>query len=249
MELLLYCIFPGSGLSVPSFLSGVGGRPLMTVGRASLQAAVSRCQRADLLPDRETLQTYGRIVEWCHYHYTAIPFRFGYLLPDASQVERLLTERRTHYEALLEGLQGCVEMGVRIFLPCAPPGGPAGEGCAAGAASGLAYLNARKRSFAWEDREEREADRLAEKVCLALTGLYRRHCREFRGLSQGRLLSMYFLVPKAAQDAFREAARGLSAPGPGAVLLSGPWPPYNFVLTPPPRERPPAALEKERCPR
>ncbi len=217
----------------------------MTIGRASLHAAVSLCHRADLNPDRETLQTYGRVIEWCHNRYTAIPFRFGYLLPDASQVERLLTERRTHYEALLQGLQGCVEMGVRIFLPWEPPAGPSEADRAANAASGLAYLNARKRSFAWEDREEREAERLAEKVCLALTGLYRRHCRESRGLSQGRLLSMYFLVPRPAQGAFREAARGLSAPDPAAVLLSGPWPPYNFVLAAPPLESPTSALEKQ----
>src|SRR5208337_766918 len=151
MELLLYCIFHGAGPAVPSFLTGVGGRPLMTVSRASLRAAVSHCHRADLNPDRETLQTYGRVIEWCHNQFTAIPFRFGYLLPDASQVERLLTERRTHYEALLEGLQDCVEMGVRIFLPWGPPGAPAEADRAAGAASGLAYLNARKRSFAWED--------------------------------------------------------------------------------------------------
>lgn len=245
MELLLYCIFPGAGLDVPSFLTGVGGRPLITVGRASLRAAVSHCRRADLNPDRETLQTYGRIIEWCHNHYTAIPFRFGYLLPDASQVDRLLTERHTHFEALLEGLQGCVEMGVRIFLPWGTPGGPAEEDRAASAESGLAYLNARRRGFAREDREGREADRLAEKVCLALTGLYRRHCRESRGLPQGRLLSLYFLVPRPAQGAFREVARGLSAQGPGAVLLSGPWPPYNFVLAAPPLKRPTSALEEQ----
>jgi len=56
------------------------------------------------------------------------------------------------------------------------------------------------------------------------------------------LLSMYFLVPRPAQGAFREAARGLSAPGPAAVLLSGPWPPYNFVLAAPPLTKAAAAM-------
>ncbi len=135
--------------------------------------------------------------------------------------------------------------GSASFCPGNPRQAPPRQTAPPALASGLAYLNARKRNFAWEDREEREADHLAEKVCLALTGLYRRHCRESRGLSQGRLLSMYFLVPRPAQAAFREAARGLSAPGPAAVLLSGPWPPYNFVLAAPPLESPTSALEKQ----
>ncbi|MGA7579450.1 MAG: GvpL/GvpF family gas vesicle protein [Desulfobaccales bacterium] len=245
MELLLYCIFPGDGIAVPPSLTGVGGRPLITVGGANLRAAVSPCRRDDLHPDRQTWQTYGRIIEWYHNHYTAIPLRFGYLLPDASQVERLLTERRTYFKTLLEGLQGCVEMGIRIFLPRGALGGSAREDSAASTASGLGYLNARRRDFAREDREGREADLLAEKVCLALTGHYRRHLRESRGLPQGRLLSLYFLVPTAAQVAFREATRGLSAPGTSQVLLSGPWPPYNFVLATPPLQKPTAAMEAQ----
>lgn len=245
MELLLYCISPGPGLAIPSFLTGVGGQPVMTVSRASLHAVVSHCRRTDLTPDRETLQTYGRLIEWCHNHHTAIPYRFGYLLPDASRVQRLLTERRTHFEALLGGLRGCVEMGLRILLPWGTTGGPAAEGPAATAGSGLGYLTARRRFFAREDREGQEADQLAERVCLALAGLYRRHCLESRELPQGRLLSLYFLVPRAAQAAFREAARGLSNQGLGAVLLSGPWPPYNFVLAAPPLEWPAAVPENQ----
>jgi hypothetical protein len=242
MELLLYCIFPGAGLTVPSSLTGVGGRPLITVHRGSLTAAVSPCGRAELNPDHQTLQTYGRIIEWCHHHYTAIPFRFAYLLPDATRVQGLLREGRTRFEALLEELQGCMEMGVRILLPRESPAGAAEEDGAASAASGLAYLNARRRGFARQDREGRDADRLAEKICRDLAGLYRRHCRESRALPQGRLLSLYFLVPKPAQGAFQEAARGLSAPGRGALLLSGPWPPYNFVAAAPPLTKPAAAM-------
>jgi len=56
---------------------------------------------------------------------------------------------------------------------------------------------------------------------------------------------LYFLVPRPAQGAFREVARGLSAQGPGAVLLSGPWPPYNFVLAAPPLKRPTSGLEEQ----
>jgi hypothetical protein len=47
------------------------------------------------------------------------------------------------------------------------------------------------------------------------------------------LLSLYFLVPGSAVESFRQAFRHLSATEPARLLLSGPWPPYNFVTNNP----------------
>jgi hypothetical protein len=41
--------------------------------------------------------------------------------------------------------------------------------------------------------------------------------------------SLYFLVQKGAVDPFRKAFRHIHSNGSARLLLSGPWPPYNFV--------------------
>jgi hypothetical protein len=46
---------------------------------------------------------------------------------------------------------------------------------------------------------------------------------------QDPMLSLYFLVQKGAVDPFRKAFRHIHSNGSARLLLSGPWPPYNFV--------------------
>jgi hypothetical protein len=43
------------------------------------------------------------------------------------------------------------------------------------------------------------------------------------------LLSLHFLVARTAAEDFRERVQRLALPGEVKVLISGPWPPYNFV--------------------
>jgi hypothetical protein len=44
-----------------------------------------------------------------------------------------------------------------------------------------------------------------------------------------RFPSIYFLIPRESIDAFRQVFRQLSKTDSARLLLSGPWPPYNFV--------------------
>ena len=53
--------------------------------------------------------------------------------------------------------------------------------------------------------------------------------REARALPEGRLLSLHFLTARAAAGDFREGVRRMALPGEAKLLVSGPWPPYNFV--------------------
>jgi hypothetical protein len=42
---------------------------------------------------------------------------------------------------------------------------------------------------------------------------------------------LFFLVPRPAVDSFRLAFRQLTKSESARLLLSGPWPPYNFVAS------------------
>jgi hypothetical protein len=74
----------------------------------------------------------------------------------------------------------------------------------------------------------------AERHCAAhiaerLKGLYRGGREEAGPAANGRLVSLYFLVPRASVDDFREEARGIELPSDMKLMVSGPWPPYNFA--------------------
>jgi hypothetical protein len=247
MSCLFYCIGHHPGPEVAGPLPGVGGGPVYQVADRRLRAAVSRIDRADLTPDLPRVRAYERVVSSCHRRGTVVPMRYGCVVEEESQVIEMLSAHRAHYEALLRELEGCVEMGLRVLLPSGPwagvtPGGPESrrevvgpqppEPGAPADRLGLAYLTARKAHYAHQDRWTTEYRQAAARCQAQLAGLFVK-CVTEAPSPRLPLLSLYFLVPAPAVQAFRQAFRRLSETESARLLLSGPWPPYNFVTSGP----------------
>lgn len=104
---------------------------------------------------------------------------------------------------------------------------------------GAAYL-ARKRDILDLNRAQLaearvEAGRLYKAISREATEALRRTSLERAAPGSRLLLDAAFLVPAAQAAAFRASLRKHSRPLHGygvAVLLTGPWPPYNFIEPP-----------------
>lgn len=238
MSCLCYCICRHPGPEVAGPLWGVADRPVYRLNHRQLSAAVSRIAAGEQEPDLAGIRAYARVVDCYHRQGPVIPLRFGCVLPRESQVIRFLDERLSQYETLLQELEDCVEMGLRVLLPQASLAGvcrlgpdsgreAAGPPPAAGR-PGLAYLTARKAHYAHQDRLTGEYRRAAELCRAQFAGLYLK-CKTEPPAPRLPLLSLHFLVPRANEVAFRQAFRRLGAAAAARLLLSGPWPPYNFV--------------------
>jgi hypothetical protein len=240
MICLFYCICHHPGPEFTKNLVGVGGRPVYQVAHRRLSAAISQVDSTDLAADLPRVRAYERVVLSCHRQGAIIPMRYGCVLPRESEVIQLLDEHSRQYEDLLQELEGCVEMGLRVLLASGPWVAAAPEGSrevagppppeAAPSRPGLAYLLARKAHFAQEDRWTQEYRQAAERYLAQFSGLFAKAKTE--GPSPRLpLLSLYFLVPRRAVASFRQAFRHLAAAESARLLLSGPWPPYNFVTS------------------
>jgi hypothetical protein len=234
MSCLLYCIFSRQEPLHRTPVLGVGGQPVFVITQGSLRAAVSRTSPS-LVSDLSGLKAYGRVVAFFHLYHTVIPVRYGCLLPDESQVAWLLEDHRPEYEALLTELAGCVEMGLRVKVDSQLPGPgeiqePERPPCTPSSPerSGAAYLLARRVHYAALDQGTQVAQSLAAEYLAHFNGLFIKSKIE-GPLPQMPLLSLYFLVPANRVEAFRQAYRRLRPSPEAGTLLSGPWPPYNFV--------------------
>ena len=225
----------------------MGGHPVYQVAHRGLSVALSQIGLGDLDPDIPRVRAYERVVLSYHHRGAVVPMRYGCVVEQESRAIQLLEENGPHYETLLQELDGCVEMGLRILLPSGPwamviPGGPEARREVAGpcppdpAAApdrlGLTYLTARKAHYASQDRWTTEYRQAAERCRDQFTGLYVKYTTEAPS-PRLPLLSLYFLVPRPVVGSFRQAFRHLSANEPARLLLSGPWPPYNFVTAGP----------------
>jgi hypothetical protein len=252
MGYLMYCIFRSREQQRPMALPGVDGRPVFLVSESVLSAAVSGIDPGELTPNIPRILSYKKVVESFHGDPAicgVIPIRYGCLFGEEPGIIRFLKEHRRPYESLLKELEGCMEMGIRIMN--AERGMRSAELKEGGLAlsipkskiqspkskvSGRAYLAARKTHYAGENRLTKEMENVIERFCAAFSGLFEK-CKtetpssripnqEFRN----PMLSLYFLVPRKSIGKFREVFRHLSCAEPAKLLLSGPWPPYNFVL-------------------
>jgi len=223
MKYLLYCVFPNPDLRWRRGLRGVGRRSVFLVERNGLSAAVSRISNADLSPDIPRVLAYQSVIESVHRWGAVIPFRYGSVFEQESQIAGLLEERGRLYAELLRKLDGWVEMGVRVLSQSVERGQPFSS------LAGVAYLATQREHYAQADRICREQERISRQIHRLLVGHFARSKTETSFLGGNRLLSLYFLVHKNSILPFRKAFQRMSRLPAARVLTTGPWPPYNFV--------------------
>jgi hypothetical protein len=142
------------------------------------------------------------------------------------QIVQLLEDHRREYEVLLGQLRGMTEMGIRLLWP--PSAVPL---LSLPHSPGAVYLASLRNRYNSQVTPAPERVLLADRIVTLLAGWSTEQRREVSSSHQGRLLSLYFLMPKSGADEFRKRVRKISTPLGVKLLLSGPWPPYNFVAS------------------
>jgi hypothetical protein len=96
---------------------------------------------------------------------------------------------------------------------------------------GRAYLALRKVHYQMHDETLEGRQALIDRYIQAYSGLYAKHRTETDTKNGAVILSLYFLTPETKVIRFRETFGRVAENGDAKALLSGPWPPYNFVTT------------------
>lgn len=230
MRYLVYGIMPEAEAAA-GLPARVGEGHVSVLVDGGLAAVYSLISEACATPDTAALLGYAGVVQALRQLGTVLPMRYGCLLDSTEQILELLRRRRQVFHAALDQVAGCVEMGLRVLagqaaLPDNPPDPlPAGATPPAGAT----YLSRRAARYARRDGCREESQRLAESLQAALTGLFVKCHVEPAARPQGILVSIHFLVRAGRLNEFGEAFHRLAAARREKLLLTGPWPPYNFV--------------------
>lgn len=180
--------------------------------------------------DRERLQDYADRISLIHRDETLIPMRFGCVCDSDEAICRLINRHRSRLLALLDDLDDCAEFGIRLLLPAHPPAAtsppPPAHADARPGHSHLAAIRMRVDGEALAAQRARQAGGALER---AVAGLFRDRREEFAQIGGRDLLSVYFLVPRGTAAAFVEQLQADPSLSSGTGLITGPWPPYNFV--------------------
>jgi hypothetical protein len=220
MKYLLYCICHQDAEKFPEEPG------IRIVAGHGLAVVTSQLDEPIAAPSVPALLAYEKVVERIHAVQDVIPLRYGYLMESEEQIVRLLDDHRQEYEAMFVQLRGMTEMGLRLLLPERPA--PLPSLPQSPVAAYLASLRTRHSAEAVLAPEE---TLLANQIAAQLVGWSAGQRRAVTSSPHGRLLSLFFLTPKPRVEEFRKKAREISLPRGVKLLLSGPWPPYNFVAS------------------
>jgi len=229
MRHLVYCILRAYTPWRGRLPAGVEGAPVSLVTEDELAVAVSRVSDAGRPADVAQATAYANVIAALSADRTVLPIRYGCLFPSKTQVHEFLQTRRAEFAALLDELDGCVEMGVRVLLSSA--GHPVRERRRRTTkfGSGTAYLTERSAAYARRDAEREAGAATAAAIRRTFNGLSVQSRAVPAVMGENLLVSMYFLIRREVIGAFRNRFRRLQERDAHRLLLSGPWAPYNFV--------------------
>lgn len=224
MKCLLYCIF-----QQPAEKPRDCGDEVFIVAGGGLGAAASRCGDEQSPPGVSRLLAYAKVVSAFHAGRTVIPLRYGCMAEPESRIVELLQDRRAEYEALFGQLEGMVEMGLRVIFEAGAKRLFPAPDALHPSTPGAAYLALIRKRYTYPAALSPAEEQWANRICSSLSGIYVQQRREVSGAAGGRLVSLYFLVPRTAVEDFRLGARRAVSCEGAKSLVSGPWPPYSFV--------------------
>lgn len=227
MKHLLYCIFEADGVVLPE---GWGVRVDLLHARG-LSVAFSRSESVEALPPVEKLLEFERVVAWLHGRRSVIPLRYGNVVDSEGAMVELLARRAKEFRELLAKLDGRTEIGVRVLLAGPPAKLLVCSKPAGGASPGTAYLNSLRERFERDNGLNQAESGLVERVRESVRHLHAELASEIHCLPDGRLLSLYLLLPKENVDECRRALVPFLEDPSLKTLVTGPWPPYHYAAS------------------
>ena len=223
MKLLVYGIVSSAACDI-DLPEAISGRKVRLSRADDLAAAVSEVPDAPSIKAEEAM-AFAAVVEWFHERCRAlIPVRFPCVLDGQEQIVDVLRRNAEAYRRMLVELEQTCEIGLRLMREVGPQ---EFSGRDSSVTSGTAWLEARRDHYRQSALNQSELERIENELKSRFAGMYLRTSRE----STPEMQSMYFLVSREQAESFLERAAHTHLPG-NKILVSGPWPPYNFVNAP-----------------
>jgi hypothetical protein len=242
----LYAVARTPVPSLPLDLRGVSEAPVRFVSEGDLTCVVSTVDLDEFgeeplgrnLEDLDWLARVARehdaVVHEMARSMTIVPLRLATVYTDDASALRRVGELRATALATLDVLEGREEWGVKMY---AVPQAPATVGAAAPRpVSGVEYLRRRRAELDQRSGDAvaaaNDADAVFEQL-RQISVIARQHRPQdpaLSGVTHPMVLNAAFLVDRTRSPEFCSEVDAVASQRPeGAVVLTGPWPPYSFA--------------------
>jgi hypothetical protein len=246
MGKLIYSILScGSGSenlkALFSGMKGIAEAELSVVSLDQISAVVSDLEKADLIADQTNAIAFAGIIENLEQHFTLLPMRYGSIMESAELIRKMLELNYTEFEQNLQKVENQSEFGLKVFcnseklkeqlrikyetdeLP------PVKANQEIRKSVFLDYINKKLKEHRLEEKLVSYVDLIIAEFSEKLTRLHAVSKIRKRTTST-ILIDAVFLLKKEMKDELIQAVKESQNKHPELnYMLTGPWPPYNFV--------------------
>ncbi|MGA3081268.1 MAG: GvpL/GvpF family gas vesicle protein [Terracidiphilus sp.] len=206
---------------------GVSGNQVFLYPAGDLAVIVSEHNPCEALNQKSGVD-HARVIADCFRQSTVLPFRFGTVFNDDESLRRSIRSNQRQFLSNIDKLRGKTEMHLKVFVDdrC---GHPLDKHMPADGVSREYFTNLRENAARQRERQTR-----ARAVSFQMHRLFMPLDEEVscRLTDSGKMmLDIAHLIDRKGVDRYlNKFATTSAAMRECQMQLSGPWPPYHFVL-------------------
>ncbi len=241
---ILYAIvaspdFPETLTNRLAEIKGIDGAELVAFSHNGLTAVLGETSRKKVSSTTENVLAYARVIEGLFCDTTVLPLRYGTLMDSEGSVIALLEKYGATFKQNLQQLANKEEFSLKVLWDYDNESikirqqmeiaGRNEQPLFSGNSTTKAYLLQKVKGHRFENALLEHAEQLTGDICLLVEQFKPIH--QFKKMvSKTMILDAVFLLEKGQKEVFVQAIDQLKNQHKDlSFLLTGPWPPYNFI--------------------
>jgi hypothetical protein len=222
-----------------SSLKGILGVDLSVVFFGEIMAVVSDIKKKSTLSDKSNVVEYAKVIEILAQQFTVLPFQYGSIMESTEVVQNMLKKNYSKFHENLEKVENKVEFVLKVFcdskkikkelvtkleLDLVPKSIQKHK-----TSIYKEYIDKKLKEHQLEKLLLEYVDTIIQDITSRLSKMNPIH--KFKKMeSESKIIDAVFLIKKSKQEDLITTVKDLQNKHTGLrLMLTGPWPPYNFV--------------------
>ena len=246
MNVIIYAILslksnPERLTALLAGMKGIAGAGLHFVSSHEISVVVGEINRSDVIANQSNALEYASVVESISEQFTLLPVRFGSVLDSTDAIIKMVEKNYPDIQLNLQKVENKFEFGLKILCDSEKlkaeltakymadadiPGKTSPE---IKNSPSREWVNRKLTEHRIEELLLSHIDKLIAVITASFDQLDTIH--KFKKMATSAIIiDAVFLLDKGKKDALIRTVSDLQSQFPGLnFVLTGPWPPYNFV--------------------
>jgi Gas vesicle synthesis protein GvpL/GvpF len=245
MEMMIYTIVsakkdPERLKEILAGMKGISGEALFSISFLDVAVVVSNVNKAALITDKTNALEYAGVIETISHHFNVLPVRFGSIVDTEESLMKILERNHEEIQKNLLKVEDKFEFGLKVFCDT--------EKLVTELRSQTATLitaptekpttpNSVSRDWLIKKLEEHRIEESILHFVDSIIATLTEHLTKLEAVSKFRkrtsstiIIDAVFLLEKTNKKPLIQLITDIEQDHPELnFVLTGPWPPYNFV--------------------